>query len=113
VVVDTLAQHAGNASLVTEALEQIKAVSTPEAPVDVYLTASPYRGEAPVRISLEDLDLAKIVYFGGQNPGELIAQFETLRGDRLYDAVLVLTDGSGYELGASEFDVRVPDAPSG
>lgn len=111
VVVDRSRSMEDNASLVTQALERIKAVSTPETPVDVYLTASPYRGEAPVRISLDDLDPAKIVYFGGQNPGELIAQFETLRGDRPYDAVLVLTDGSGYELGASEFDIRVPDAP--
>jgi len=111
VVVDRSRSMLANASLVTEALEQIEAVSTPETPVDVYLTASPYRGEAPVRISLDNLDPAKILYFGGQNPGELIAQFETLRGERPYDAVLVLTDGSGYELGASEFDIRVPDAP--
>jgi putative PEP-CTERM system integral membrane protein len=111
VVVDRSHSMQANASLVSGALEQIKAISTPEAPVDVYLTASPYRGEGPARLSLDDLDPAKIIYFGGQNPGELIAQFQALRGDRDYDAVLVLTDGSGYELGAGDFEISVPDAP--
>jgi putative PEP-CTERM system integral membrane protein len=51
------------------------------------------------------------MYFGGQNAAELLAQFDQLRGDQDYNAILVLTDGSGYELGASDIEVPVPDAP--
>ena len=48
---------------------------------------------------------------GGQNPAQLLAQFDKLRGDEAYDAAIVLTDGSGYELGAGSFEIRVPDFP--
>ena len=52
-----------------------------------------------------------MVYFGGQNAGELLAQYEALREGRAYDAVLVFTDDSGYELGEPLFDFPIPDAP--
>jgi putative PEP-CTERM system integral membrane protein len=51
------------------------------------------------------------VYFGGQNAAELLAQFDLLHADQDYDAILVLTDGSGYELGASNIDVPATDTP--
>ncbi len=34
-----------------------------------------------------------------------------MNGKRQYDAVLVLTDGTGYELGDADIEVPVPDAP--
>jgi putative PEP-CTERM system integral membrane protein len=85
-----------------------------ERPLDVYLTASPYRGEQPSLVTLDTIDPDTILYFGGQNAAQLIAQFEALRstnGDRQYDAVLLLTDGSGYELGESDIEVPVPPHP--
>jgi len=56
------------------------------------------------------------VYYGGQNAAELLAQFDSLRsgealGTTAYDAILVLTDDSGYELGGGDIQVPVPDAP--
>ncbi|MFZ1628983.1 MAG: PEP-CTERM sorting domain-containing protein, partial [Anaerolineae bacterium] len=51
-----------------------------------------------------------ILTFGGQNAAELLAQYTDLRRDRTYDAVLVLTDGSGYALG--EGDVTVAPSPA-
>ena len=110
VVVDRSRSMQAYAEQVTKSLATLKAFN-PEAPVDVYLTASPYRGEGPSLVSLNDLDAANILYFGGQNAAELIAQFESLRGARQYDAVLVLTDGSGYELGKSTVNISVPDTP--
>jgi putative PEP-CTERM system integral membrane protein len=77
----------------------------------VYLTSSPYRGEDPSVVSLGELKLDEILYFGGQNAAELLAQFESLRGERSYDAILVLTDGSGYELGEPPVSAPLPDAP--
>ncbi|MBM3130984.1 MAG: TIGR02921 family PEP-CTERM protein [Chloroflexi bacterium] len=81
------------------------------ATTDVYLTSSLYRGEAPTRVALAQLNLDNIQYLGGQNAGELLAQFDQLRADQKYDAILVVTDGSGYELGASSVKVPIPDAP--
>jgi putative PEP-CTERM system integral membrane protein len=51
------------------------------------------------------------MYFGGQNAAELLVQFDALHRARAYDAVLVLTDGSGYELDDQGIDVPVPEAP--
>ncbi|MCP5097589.1 MAG: TIGR02921 family PEP-CTERM protein, partial [Chloroflexi bacterium] len=79
--------------------------------VDVYLTVSPIRGEAPSRTTLDAVDVENILYFGGQNPTELLHQFNTLANGDAYDAIFVLTDGSGYELGAPEHTITVPDAP--
>jgi putative PEP-CTERM system integral membrane protein len=102
---------AGNAEDVNMAVGRLEAAAGRQGAVDVYLTASRYRGEAPARIGLASLEPESILYFGGQNAAELLAQFEALRADQPYDAVLVLTDGSGYELGAGEFPVTPPDVP--
>lgn len=79
--------------------------------VDVYLTASDIRGEAPTRTTLGSLDTAHILYFGGQSPAQLLAQFGALHKGEAYDAIFVLTDGTGYELGEPAASVPVPDAP--
>ncbi len=99
---------------VAEALAGLQSFNTAASPVDVYLTASPYRGEEPSLASLDEIDAEEIVYFGGQDAAQLIAQFEQLRlenGDRQYEAVIVLTDGSGYELGDSAIEVPIPPTP--
>jgi putative PEP-CTERM system integral membrane protein len=111
VVLDRSRSMAGYAEDVNTVLGRLEAAAGPQRAVDVYLTASRYRGEAPVRIGLASLEPETIMYFGGQNAAELLAQFEALRADQPYDAVLVLTDGSGYELGAGEFPVTPPDVP--
>jgi putative PEP-CTERM system integral membrane protein len=81
------------------------------AEVDVYLTSSAYRGEAPQLVALSELDAGQVDYLGGQNPTQLLAQFEELRGEKTYDAAIVLTDGSGYELGQSNYTLSVTDFP--
>jgi putative PEP-CTERM system integral membrane protein len=53
----------------------------------------------------------ELFYFGGRNAAELLVQFGELRGDRRYDAVVVLTDGSGYELDSDGIPVPAPDEP--
>ncbi len=81
------------------------------ADADVYLTSSSYRGEPPLRAKLNALDADRIEYSGGQNAGELLAQYESLRAGETYDAIVVITDGSGYELGESTVRPPVPNAP--
>jgi len=99
-------QYAAEVKTTLTRLSQIAGATT-----DVYLTASPYRGEAPSRIGMAQLNPNLLDYVGGQNPGELLAQFESLRAGQTYDAILVITDGSGYELGASRVPVPKPNAP--
>lgn len=81
------------------------------ANADTYLTASNYRGEPASRVKLSALDTNRIEYIGGQNAGELLAQFEALRAGETYDAIIVITDGSGYELGESAVKPPIPNAP--
>lgn len=111
VVLDRSRSMTDHTDQVTVELARLQELAGPDAEVDVYLTASPYRGESPSRVSLADLDLDNILYFGGQNAAQLLAQFEDLRSGHAYDAVLVLTDGSGYELGENEIEVPIPAAP--
>jgi putative PEP-CTERM system integral membrane protein len=111
VVLDRSRSMEALAAEAAAALEALRPFDRPDSPVDVYLTSSPYRGEDPSVVSLGELKLDEILYFGGQNAAELLAQFESLRGERSYDAILVLTDGSGYELGEPPVSAPLPDAP--
>jgi putative PEP-CTERM system integral membrane protein len=111
VVLDRSHSMTAHTDMVASELTRLQELAGAEANIDIYLTASPYRGEPPSRGNLTDLDMNDIVYFGGQNAAELLAQYEDLRVDESYDAVLVFTDGSGYELGENEIDVPIPLAP--
>lgn len=82
-----------------------------DAAIDVYLTASKFRGEAPAVVGLAQVNPENILYFGGQNAAELLAQFEALHTGPPYDAILVLTDGTGYQLVDPEVQVSTPTAP--
>ncbi len=97
---------------VNQALASVEALN---AQVDAYLTASAYRGEGPSLVKLADLAPetagGQIVYLGGQNAVELLRQFQTLRGGRQYDAILVLTDGTGFKLGGQAVLLETPEAP--
>ena len=79
--------------------------------IDLYLTASKYRGEEPSRRPLAGFNPDSILYYGGQNAAELLAQFDALQQGEDYAAVLVLTDGSGYELTSQGIEVPVSAAP--
>jgi putative PEP-CTERM system integral membrane protein len=81
------------------------------ATIDVYLTASEYRGEAPSRVKFTEFDPASLMYYGGQNAAELLIQFDSLQQGEDYDSVLVITDNTGYKLGDEALAVPIPDAP--
>ncbi|HLA97053.1 MAG TPA: TIGR02921 family PEP-CTERM protein, partial [Anaerolineales bacterium] len=109
VVLDRSRSMAERTDLVAEALDRLRAIT--ELPVDIYLTSSAFRGEDPSLVALAELEAEKILYFGGQNPGALLAQFAALRQERQYDTILVLSDGSGYELGESQVELPAFEAP--
>jgi putative PEP-CTERM system integral membrane protein len=96
---------------VQSTLTQLEELEEGGAAVDVYLTSSIYRGEPASVSDLQSVLQEEIFYFGGQNASELLSQYHELSQGKSYDAILVLTDGSGYELGASAVSNEVPDAP--
>ncbi len=110
-VVDRSRSMLPRAQDVQNALAELKTISERGAQIDVYLTASKYRGESATRVSLDELNQNALSYMGGQNPAELVQQFGALRGAEKYDAVFVLTDGTGYALGASDAKPASVDAP--
>ncbi len=110
IVLDRSHSMAAHAAGVKTALAQlVKAADAKTS--DVYLTASQYYGEAPSRIRLDQLKVESIMYAGGQNAAELLGQFNSLSSGQSYDVILVLTDGTGYELAESGVKVSTPNAP--
>lgn len=112
IVLDRSRSMAQLAEQTEAALTQLAATGpTATGTADLYLTASEFRGEPPSRTTLTDFDPAGILYYGGQNAADLLAQFADLQQDEAYDAIFVLTDGTGYGLGEGDVAVPVPDAP--
>lgn len=91
--------------------ETLAALQTVAADVDVFLTASFYRGEPASVAKLAEIVPNQIDYVGGQNAAELLEQFFALSKGRSYDALFVLTDGTGFQLGGESVDLPVPNAP--
>jgi putative PEP-CTERM system integral membrane protein len=111
VVLDRSRSMNEQAGEVQAALAQLAGLTEGGSEVDVYLTASEFRGEEPAVVKLAEVDTENIVYFGGQNAAELLVQFDALNQGTAYDAIFVLTDGSGYELDDEGLQVPVPEAP--
>jgi putative PEP-CTERM system integral membrane protein len=93
---------------VNKALAELQAIASD---VDVYLTSSFYRGEQASVAKLAEIAPDKIAYVGGQSAAELLEQFLALSQGRSYDALFVLTDGTGFQLGGESADLSVPEAP--
>jgi putative PEP-CTERM system integral membrane protein len=108
VVLDRSYSMVAEQSAVSDALARLQSIS-PAA--DIYLTASAYRGEQASVAKLADVIPGNMLYFGGQNAAELLAQFFALSEGRRYDALLVLTDGVGFKLGGAPVPLGVPNAP--
>jgi putative PEP-CTERM system integral membrane protein len=111
VVLDRSYSMNGYSAGVNQALNDLKRLNPAATVADLYLTASKYRGTGPERMALASYSPNEEIYFGGQNAGDLLLQFQQLNGGQKYDAVLVITDGSGFELGQSEAKLAVPDSP--
>ena len=113
VVLDRSRSMADQADAVTDVLWQLTELA-PRS--DLFLTASPFRGEAPaVAVLGEYMNRSvdgELLYYGGQNPSTLLAQFVRLAdAPNDYDAILVLTDGNSYEPTSDGRDLPVFDAP--
>jgi putative PEP-CTERM system integral membrane protein len=111
VVLDRSRSMIRSENQITQALAQIADLQQGGALVDVYLTSSQYRDDTAAVVTVGSVIEQDILYFGGQNPSELLLQYNELSQGKPYDAVLVLTDASGYELTKSSETVQIPGAP--
>lgn len=73
---------------------------------DLYLAPSPYGAQEPRRLALEPIEPH---YYGGHTLVGALAQFDRLRGDTRYAAILVLSDEGSFALLQDE----ATPAPSG
>jgi len=77
---------------------------------DLYISVA--KGAAPSRIDdIQQFQAEKTIFYGTIQPQEMLEQFNQLRGDTAYDAVLLLSDEGSYELSRSNKTVVVPPAP--
>lgn len=111
VVLDRSFSMRDRAGEVSQAFAVLEVALSPSSQPDVYLTASEFRGEQPVRMQMSSFDPSQVLYMGGQNAAQLLVQYQQLNAGEDYDLVLVLTDGSGYELGDGGVKIDVPSAP--
>jgi len=69
--------------------------------IDVYLADS--RNDWSQRIAnLSNLNLKKLVFFGTIQFKDILRQFDRLRGDTAYAAIVLMTDAGSYELADNE-----------
>ena len=101
--------HAAEAA---EAFDQVVRALSPGNELHLYLTSAPARGEPPRRLDdARGFDARKVIYYGGQDPAELLVQLDALRGDTAYDGVLVLTDEGGLDLAGEKREPKDLGAP--
>jgi hypothetical protein len=96
----SMREHAREAAAAVDLVRTSLAVSNE---VHLYLTSAPARGEPPRRVDdLRGFDASAVVYYGGQDPAELLVQLDALRGATAYDGILVLTDEGGLDLAGAK-----------
>ena len=111
VVLDRSRSMAAVADQVKATFAQLTDLAEKGATIDLYLTASAFRGEGPAVVALREFNVAEILYYGGQNAAELLAQYNELRRNDAYDGVFLLTDGTGYSLGEGDVAVAASAVP--
>lgn len=115
VVLDTSRSMAANSKAVQESFKWLKNNSFADNNLanndaDLYLTA--FASKEPDRIDdINGFNVAKLTYYGTLDYQEMIGQFEKLRGNTVYDAILLLTDEGSYELSKDSKDITKVSAP--
>ncbi|MEA5553544.1 TIGR02921 family PEP-CTERM protein [Anabaena cylindrica UHCC 0172] len=77
---------------------------------DLYVTVS--KGAAPKRLNdIQEFTAEKTTFYGTIQPQEMLSQFNQLRGDTAYDAVLLVSDEGSYELSRNNKTIVASPAP--
>ncbi|NER38735.1 MAG: TIGR02921 family PEP-CTERM protein [Oscillatoria sp. SIO1A7] len=109
IILDTSRSMAANSEELEESFTWLQKVFAAKNDVDLYVTAS--AGAASQRIeNIADFDRSQIVFYGGLQFQEMLQQFDRLRGNTSYDAILLVTDRGSYEL--SEDNQKLPAMPA-
>jgi putative PEP-CTERM system integral membrane protein len=108
VVVDTSRSMGAHAKAVASELAWIQEALRGQS-VHLFVAAAPSSGRGPEK--LEEPSAFRpgdVVWYGNLEWGDLLAQFEKLRGDTQYDAVAVVTDEGAYESATAKPDPAKP-----
>jgi putative PEP-CTERM system integral membrane protein len=84
-------------SEVEKTFQWLQAQILPKNQVDLYLTAND-AAQATQLPGIKTFDASKATFYGLLEPRQMLEQFQTLRKDTQYDAVLLVTDPGSYEL---------------
>ena len=95
-ILDTSRSMASHKDEVNKSLDWCKQ-NLAQNDLDLYITDD-YAERAKRLKDIDGLDLNKFIFYGSLQTDEMLKQFHTLKGDRSYDAVLLLTDEGSYEL---------------
>jgi putative PEP-CTERM system integral membrane protein len=93
---------------VEKTFQWLQAQILPKNQVDLYLTAS---DAAPTVSSIKTFDASKATFYGLLEPRQMLEQFQALRKESDYDAVLLITDPGSYELTKDSKTVLSMPAP--
>lgn len=107
-VVDTSRSMSNHVKELSQNLQWLKKHSK-KNDADLYITAS---GTEPQRLDdIRKFKPEKFTFYGSLQTPEMLKQFNQLRGDKTYDAILLLTDAGSYELSKNNKDVPQTSAP--
>ncbi|MGH1396753.1 MAG: TIGR02921 family PEP-CTERM protein [Trichormus sp.] len=77
---------------------------------DLYISVA--KGAAPTRLDdIQQFQAEKTTFYGTLQPQQMLEQFNQLRGDTAYDAVLLISDEGSYELSRKNKTVITAPAP--
>lgn len=100
VVLDRSYSMRTHADAAAEALAYLRDTVAPRNDLDVFVTAG-WGAGLPVRLDAVPA-AADLLWFGSLDTHEMLAQYDALRADQRYDAVLLLTDAGTYDLAAAD-----------
>ena len=109
IILDTSRSMAANSDAVRESLTWLQEVFAGKNDVDLYVTTAAGTGQQRID-NIADFNSKQIVFYGGLQFQEMLQQFQQLRGNTSYDAILLVTDRGSYEL--SDDSKKLPAMPA-
>ena len=95
---------------ILRSLAWMKARITPNNHIDLYITDD-YADRAKYLENFNRPNIDNLNFYGSLQTDEMLQQFQTLRGNTKYDAILLLTDKGSYELSKDKQELPPMDTP--
>ena len=109
VLLDTSYSLSAHVKTIQTAFAWLQETLAAQNQIEVYLADS--RNDWAHRIAnLSSLNVKKLVFFGTIQFKDILRQFDRLRGDTAYDAIVLMTDAGSYEL--AENNKTLPRMPA-